>query len=72
MSFPRAGCIGVLFLAITTMPLDIAHAMPAFARQYNVSCVVCHDAFQFIGYQGGTAILMAAFAVLLPLLHCSM
>ena len=45
MSLPRAGCIGVLLIAITTMLPDIARAMPAFARQYNVSCVVCHDAF---------------------------
>lgn len=36
---------------------NLAQAMPAFARQYNMSCVVCHDAFprlnafgqQFIG-----------------------
>jgi hypothetical protein len=45
MSFPRAGYIGVLFLAVTTLLPDIVHAMPAFARQYNVSCVACHDAF---------------------------
>ncbi len=37
-------CIGAL-IAIQGVVPDLAHSMPAFARQYNFSCVVCHDAF---------------------------
>lgn len=29
-----------------------AQAMPAFARQYNVSCVVCHDAYPHLNAYG--------------------
>src|SRR5690606_38687580 len=34
-----------VLIAIQGMFADRASAMPAFARQYNVSCVACHDAF---------------------------
>ena len=37
--------LGALLLAIAPLVPGISHAMPVFARQYNVSCVACHDAF---------------------------
>jgi hypothetical protein len=37
-------CTAILCLIALSIP-DVARSMPAFARQYNVSCVVCHDAF---------------------------
>lgn len=45
MFFPRAGWIGTLAFLIATLLTAPTHAMPAFARQYNVSCVLCHDAY---------------------------
>ncbi|NLG78122.1 MAG: hypothetical protein GX535_17940, partial [Xanthomonadaceae bacterium] len=43
----RSQCFpfGVLLLALQLLMPGLSHAMPAFARQYNVSCVACHDAF---------------------------
>src|SRR5690606_7331348 len=32
-------------IAIQSMFADSASAMPAFARQYNITCAACHDAF---------------------------
>jgi hypothetical protein len=34
----------LLSAGLTSIP-DVAQSMPAFARQYNISCVACHDAF---------------------------
>ncbi|MDH4276407.1 MAG: hypothetical protein OEW08_15360, partial [Gammaproteobacteria bacterium] len=34
-----------LFAVVTLLPLSNAQANPAFARQYNVSCALCHAAF---------------------------
>jgi hypothetical protein len=44
LPYRRAG-LGALLLALAGLLPSLAQAMPAFARQYNVSCVVCHDAF---------------------------
>lgn len=45
MFFLRPSWLGALLLATSSGCADRAHSMPAFARQYSVSCVVCHDAF---------------------------
>ncbi len=45
MCSKRYTSLGTLLLAIAALLPGISHAMPAFARQYNVSCVACHDAF---------------------------
>ena len=41
-TLPVIGGIAVLALLAWSAP---APAMPAFARQYNVSCQMCHSAF---------------------------
>jgi hypothetical protein len=35
----------VVSLLIMTLWSNLSNAMPAFARQYNMSCAACHDAF---------------------------
>lgn len=40
----RPTCTGVLLILLGFVS-DVAFGMPAFARQYNISCVACHDAF---------------------------
>ena len=45
MCSQRYTYLGTLLLAISILVPGISHAMPVFARQYNVSCVACHDAF---------------------------
>jgi hypothetical protein len=44
MSHRFALCAAALCLLSLAAP-DVAQSMPAFARQYNVSCVACHEAF---------------------------
>lgn len=44
MFLPRVALCIAVFLALWAMPPQTAHAMPAFARQYQISCVACHDA----------------------------
>ncbi|HEY8537259.1 MAG TPA: hypothetical protein VIL28_00230, partial [Steroidobacteraceae bacterium] len=41
----------LLILAVQFLP-ERAEAMPAFARQYNVSCMLCHDAFPKLNAYG--------------------
>jgi hypothetical protein len=45
MFLPRRTVLGFSGVAAIALLPDASLAMPAFARQYNVSCVVCHDAF---------------------------
>jgi hypothetical protein len=45
MFLRRHAGFGTFLLAVTTLAPHISQAMPAFARQYNVSCAACHDAF---------------------------
>ncbi|MDP2323744.1 MAG: hypothetical protein Q8N51_06915, partial [Gammaproteobacteria bacterium] len=40
----RAPLLAVLFLATLAIH-GAANAMPAYSRQYNISCVVCHSAY---------------------------
>lgn len=41
----RYATLGTFLLAIAALVPDVSQGMPAFTRQYNVSCVTCHDAF---------------------------
>jgi hypothetical protein len=42
-----------IFLALTAIAApQVSFSMPAFARQYNVSCVMCHDAFPKLNAYG--------------------
>jgi hypothetical protein len=47
----RVSTLGVLWV-LGIMMTSPALAMPAFARQYNVSCVLCHDAFPKLNAYG--------------------
>jgi hypothetical protein len=38
-------CAAAVLCLLSLSTPNTAQSMPAFARQYNVSCVVCHDAF---------------------------
>lgn len=44
MLLQRLLYLGVLSF-LSALPSDVALSMPAFARQYNLNCVACHDAF---------------------------
>lgn len=48
-----AALVALLMCALGSL-LSTSHAMPAFARQYNVSCVLCHDAFPKLNAYGET------------------
>lgn len=56
-SFARAGMnknriAGITCLAALLAAPPLTQAMPAFARQYNVSCAACHDAFPRLNAYG--------------------
>lgn len=48
----RNPILGALFVLGALVIPHAASAMPAFARQYNVSCVLCHDAFPKLNAYG--------------------
>ena len=52
MLLRRLSTWGGLLAALATLIPEIALSMPAFARQYNVSCVICHDAFPHLSAYG--------------------
>lgn len=52
MFMSRIAVVGLLALAATMLPAQAPEAMPAFARQYNVSCALCHDAFPKLNAYG--------------------
>lgn len=45
MLLRRVALWSALLLTLSALTPDVARSMPAFARQYNLSCVACHDAF---------------------------
>jgi hypothetical protein len=48
----RTAIAGLLFAVAGILRPEATLAMPAFARQYSVSCVVCHDAFPKLNAYG--------------------
>lgn len=44
-SFSRVHCAAWVLGLVAMMMSTAGEAMPAFARQYGISCAVCHDAF---------------------------
>jgi hypothetical protein len=49
---PRLVAVALASVFVFGLVPDTSEAMPAFARQYNVSCVVCHDAFPKLNAYG--------------------
>jgi hypothetical protein len=45
MLWQRPALFSVSVFILAALNPGVAWSMPAFARQYNVSCVACHDAF---------------------------
>lgn len=52
MFLHRTAIAGLLFAVAGILRPEATLAMPAFARQYSVSCVVCHDAFPKLNAYG--------------------